>query len=152
MTFPYDNIDRAAMLLELDGYRYPLEYRWLRFHGFRGMTPWYCIDDVDEVTTVRKEFLLEVGRGSIPVRDFLPFARAEHSDDYAGFVQADGKVTGEVCVAHLTFRGSAEVSDYPTHRIYPSLWEWLTRVFAETRRWCEPSAVADLEASLKHRA
>ena len=27
------------MMLELDGYRYPLEYRWLRFQGFRDMRP-----------------------------------------------------------------------------------------------------------------
>lgn len=149
MTFPHSNIDPAALLLELDGYQYPLEYRWVRFHGFCGMTPWRCIDDPDEATTVRKEFLLEVGGGSIRVRDFLPFARAKQSDDFAGFVQSHGTVTGEVCVAHLTFRGSSEASGYPTHRVYPSLWEWLTMVFADTREWCKPEAIADLEASLR---
>jgi hypothetical protein len=144
-----DHIDAARLLLELDGYGYPMEYRWLRLHGFRGFTPWRCIDDIDEATTIRKEFLLEVGGGSIPVRDFLPFARSEPADDFAGFIQSKGEVTGEICVAHLTFRGSAEVSDYPTHDVYPSLWEWLERVLADTREFCQPRAVVDLEASLQ---
>src|SRR4030095_9841001 len=132
MAFLSDQINPARMLLQLDGYPYPLEYRWLRIHGFRCMTPWRCIDDIDEATTIRKEFLLEVGGGSIAVRDFLPFARSEPADDFAGFIQSEGKVTGEVCVAHLTFRGSAEVTEYPTHDVYPSLWEWLKRGFHAT--------------------
>lgn len=148
MNLTHDTIDPATLLLELDGYPYPLEYRWLRLHGFRGMRPWRCIDGIDEATTIRKEFLLEVSGASIPVHDFLPFARSEPADDFAGFVQCNGEVTGEVCVAHLTFRGAAEVSDYPRHVIYPTLWDWLTMVFAETRQCCEPGAVADLEASL----
>jgi hypothetical protein len=151
MILPPEHIDPTRLLLELDGYRYPLEYRWLRFHGFRSMTPWRCIDDIDEATTIRKEFLLEVGRGSIAVRDFLPFARSEPADDFAGFVQSQGKVTGEVCVAHFTFRGAAEVSGYPTHEVCPSLWEWVTRVFVDSRLFCEPRAVADLEISLQGR-
>jgi hypothetical protein len=142
----------ANILLELDGHRYPPEYRWLRFHGFRGMTPWHCIDDLDQATTVRKEFLLEVAGSSIPVHDFLPFAQSEPGDDYAGFIQSQGTVTGEVCVAHLTFRGGAEVSDYPRHVIYPSLWDWLTMVFAQTRQACEPGALADLEALMTKRS
>ena len=149
MNHRHNDIDPARILLELDGYRYTLEYRWLRFHGFRGITPWRMIDDVDEATTIRKEFLLEVGGGSISVHDFLPFARSEPADDFAGFIQSQGKVTGEVCVAHLTFRGSAEVSDYPTHDVYASLWEWLTQVFADTRELCVPRVVADLEAALQ---
>ena len=148
MTFPHHNIDPAALPLALDGYQYPEEYRWVRLHGFRGMTPWRCIDDLDEASTIRKEFLLEVGGGSIAVHDFLPFARDQQSDDVAGFVQSQGQVTGEICVAHLTFRGSAETSGYPTCNVYPSLWEWLTMVFATTREWCGPDALADLEASL----
>jgi hypothetical protein len=148
MTFPDSNIDPGRLLLALDGHQYPPEYRWVRLHGFRGITPWRCIDDLDEASTIRKEFLLEVGGGSIAVRDFLPFARAEHSDDFAGFVQSEGQVTGEVCVVHLTFRGSAEMSGYPTCTVYPSLWEWLTMVLATTREWCGPEATADLEASL----
>ena len=139
------------MLLELDGYAYPLDYRWLRLHGFRTMTPWRCMDDPDEVTAIRKEFLVEVGGGSIPVPDILPFARNDASDDVAGFIQRQGEVTGEVCVAHLTFRGAAEVSDYPRHEIYPSIWEWVTMVFEETRHWCQPQAVQDLEESMLER-
>jgi|SoiMethySBSTD1v2_1073268.scaffolds.fasta_scaffold03496_3 hypothetical protein len=152
MTLPRNHIDPATLLLELDGYPYPLDYRWLRLNGFRGLAPWRCIDDIDEATTIRKEFLLEVGRGSIAVRDFLPFARAESADDYAGFTQSDGLVSGEVCVAHLTFRGSAEVSDYPRYAIYPSVWDWLARVLADLRDRCKPQAAADLEVSLTSEA
>jgi hypothetical protein len=141
-------VETASMLLELDGYRYPDAYRWLRLQGFRGLLPWRCIDDVDEATTIRKEFLLEVAGGSIAVRDILPFARAEPEDEFAGFLQRQGQVTGEVCVAHLTFRGASEVSGYPSHTVYPSLWDWLAMVIAQTRELCEPQTVADLEASL----
>jgi hypothetical protein len=151
MKFHHDNIDSAALLLELDGYAFPIEYRWLRLQGFRAMIPWRCVDDLDEATTIRKEFLLEVGRGSIAVRDILPFARNDASDDFAGFVQLNGVVTGEVCVAHLTFRGSAEITDYPRYQNYPSIWEWVALVFEETRHWCQPQAVADLEDSLLQR-
>lgn len=151
MKFARNNVDPATLLLELDGYRYPDDYRWLRLHGFRILTPWRCIDDLDEATTIRKEFLLEVGRGSVAVRDFLPFARNDSTDDCAGFVQSSGLVTGEVCVAHLTFRGSAEVAGYPRHQIYPSTWEWLTKVIEESRQWCQPQAVKDLEEDVVRR-
>jgi hypothetical protein len=147
MSSTHDHTYPATILLELDGYRFPDEYRWLRLNGFRSMTPWRCIDELDEATTIRKEFLLEVAGGSIPIRDFLPFARNDSTDDFAGFIQSRGIVTGEVCVAHLTFRGSAEVANYPTHTIYPSIWEWLTMVLKETRQWCQPQAVKDLEES-----
>ena len=149
MTKRLGQVETSSMLLQLDGYRYPDAYRWLRLQGFRGFSPWRCIDDIDEATTIRKEFLLEVAGGSISVRDMLPFARAEPEDEFAGFIQRDGEVTGEVCVAHLTFRGSAEIADYPSHTVYPSLWDWLSMVIDKTRDLCEPQTVADLEASLR---
>jgi hypothetical protein len=114
-------------LTELDGYTYPDEYRVLRQRDAiqQSVHPWQFIDDVDEASTVRKEFLLEVGNGSIAVRDMLPFAKHSISDDYAGFIQKNGEVTGEVCTVHLTFRHAAEISGYPRHEVFPSLERWI---------------------------
>ena len=150
MINPQNKTKPAGLLMELDGYQYPIEYRWLRLQGFGGMRPWRCIDDIDEATTIRKEFLLEVGDGTIPVRDFLPFASSEPGDDFAGFIQSQGAVTGEVCVAHLTFRGSPEVADYPRHAIYASIWEWVAMVFAETRQLAQEWTYRFLGAALEH--
>lgn len=120
------------MLLELDGYAYPDDYRTLRRrHAQQRIDHWQFIDDVDEASTVRKEFLLEVGGGSIPVRDMLPFAKQSITDDYAGFVQANGQVTGEVCVTHLTFRHAAEISGYPRHEVFPSLEQWVDAISSD---------------------
>lgn len=120
-------------LTELDGYTYPDEYRALRQRDVRhqSIRPWQFIDDVDEASTVRKEFLLEVGNGSIAVRDMLPFAKHSISDDYAGFIQKDGQVTGEVCTVHLTFRHAAEVAGYPRHEVFPSLDQWIDSIGSE---------------------
>lgn len=142
-------VDPGRLLLSLDGFEYPLDYRWIRLNGFDGMAPWECIDVADDASAIRNEFLREVARGSIPVKDILPFARAGVGDDYAGFVQRDGAVTGEVCVVHLTFRHAAEVSGYPRHELLPSVWEWVARTIAEARRLCDPRAVAALERSLR---
>lgn len=127
----------APALLELDGYAFPREYAWLRQGGFCSLRPWRCIDDVDEATSLRREFLLEVGRGSISVRDCLPFARIDDGDDFAGFVQSQGRITGEVCIVHLTFRSAAEVSGYPTHEILPTVWAWLIRIIDDAERHCQ---------------
>lgn len=142
-------IDPGRLLLSLDGFAYPLEYQWIRLNGFDGMAPWRCIDVADDASAIRNEFLLEVARGSIPVKDFLPFARSGVSDDYAGFVQSDGIVTGEVCVVHLTFRRAAEVSGYPRYQILPTAWEWVALTFTEARRACTPQAVSALASSLR---
>ncbi|MBX3356775.1 MAG: hypothetical protein KF724_13865 [Phycisphaeraceae bacterium] len=142
-------LDSDRPLLSLDGFPYPIAYRWIRLNGFDGFPPWRCIDVADDASWIRNEFLREVARGSIPVRDFLPFARSGVGDDYAGFIQADGAVTGEVCVVHLTFRHAAEVAGYPKHRVLPTVWDWINLVFEEARRACNPTSVSDLESSLR---
>src|SRR4051812_48218815 len=105
MTQEYPRPEYERCLLSLGGHEFPTEYRWLRAHGFKGLTPWHCLDDAGRAAVLRREFLAEVRGGSIPVRDFLPFAAAQHMDDVAGFVVARGSVTPQVCVAHLTWRG-----------------------------------------------
>ena len=135
-------------LLSLGGHDYPTEYRWLRAHGFRGLTPWHCLDDADRAAGLRREFLAEVGGGSIPVHDFLPFAVAQHMDEVAGFVVAAGSAPAQVCVAHLTWRGQAESPGWPSYQLFPTVWEWLATVCAESREWCSPEELADLVANV----
>ena len=33
-------VDPGRLLLSLDGFEYPLDYRWIRLNGFDGMAPW----------------------------------------------------------------------------------------------------------------
>ena len=131
-------------LLSLDGHSYPIEYRWLRAHGFKGLTPWHCLDDVARAVSFRQEFAKEAGRGPIPVRDILPFAFAQHMDDVAGFVVADGVVTSQVCITHLTWRGGPESPGWPTSALLPGIWDWLRLISAESQAWCTPEELADL--------
>ena len=135
-------------LLSLGGYHYPTEYRWLRAHGFRGFTPWHCLDDADRAAGLRREFLAEVEGGSIPVQDFLPFAFAQHTDEVAGFVVADGAATAQVCVVHLTWRGRAESPGWPSYKLSSDVWEWLATVGTQSREWCSPEELADLVTNI----
>jgi hypothetical protein len=131
-------------LLSLAGHDFPTEYRWLRAHGFKGLTPWHCLDDEMRAAALRQEFLREIQGGSIPVQDFLPFAAAQHMDDVAGFIVRGGSITPQVCVAHLTWRGGPEVSGYPLHTLYATVWDWLRLVADESREWCSAEELADL--------
>ena len=130
-------------LLSLDGHDYPVEYRWLRAHGFKGLTPWHCLDDAAVATAWRREFAAEAGGGSIPVRDILPFAYAQHTDNVAGFVVAGGTVSPQVCVAYLTWRRRPEAPGWPSYALYAGVWDWLRGVCAESQAWCSPAELAD---------
>ncbi|AMV24678.1 hypothetical protein VT84_09805 [Gemmata sp. SH-PL17] len=140
--------DYERCLLSLGGHDYPTDYRWLRAHGFRGFTPWHCLDAADRADKLRREFLTEVDGGSIPVQDFLPFAETQHMDEVAGFVVANGVATVQVCVVHLTWRGRAEAPGWPSYQLFSNIWEWLTMACAESREWCSPEELADLVANV----
>jgi hypothetical protein len=135
--------DYQRSLLSLAGHDFPTEYRWLRAHGFKGLTPWHCLDDADRAAGLRQEFLREVADGSIPVPDLLPFAEAQHMDEVAGFVVRDSAVTPQVCVVHLTWLGRPEVPGYPGYALFATLWEWLQLVAEESRDWCSAEELAD---------
>ncbi|OWK37817.1 hypothetical protein [Fimbriiglobus ruber] len=138
----HQEFDRC--LLSLDGHDYPTEYRWLRAHGFKGLTPWHCLDDASVAAGWRREFAAEAGGGSIPVRDILPFAYAQHTDDVAGFVVSGGTVTPQVCVAHLTWSGKPEEPGWPSCVLFPGVWDWFRAACAESQEWCSPEELTDL--------
>jgi hypothetical protein len=114
----------------------PLALRWLRAHGLRGLTPWHFIDPSEEVAGLRAEYRVEVGGGSQPERDFLPFARRQDQDDVAGFVIEQGTVVNKVISVHLTWSGRAESGGFPSIDRYSDIWEWLKEAIDETARWC----------------
>ncbi len=60
----------------------PLEYRWLKAHDFRLLTPWYLIEPEDS-NGIRKEYQLETGK------DIIPFAKSLDNDVITGFKVLD---------------------------------------------------------------
>ena len=116
----------------------PLELRWLRAHGLHFLTPWHFleVDRPEGAAGFRNEFQKETMEGSVPERDFLPFAKRQDQDDVAGLVVEDGAVTSKVIVAHLTWTGRPERPGYPTIERFPNLWAWLKQVVDDTAEWC----------------
>jgi hypothetical protein len=123
----------------------PLPLRWLRAHGLRGLTPWHFIDAPEELASLRAEYRKDVGRGSQPERDFLPFARRQDQDEVAGFVVERGTVTSKVISVHLTWTGRAEPSGSPTIDRHQDIWEWLKAAIDETAIWCSEGDMPPLE-------
>src|SRR5262245_30793579 len=119
----------------------PLELRWLRAHGLRGLTPWHFIDREDHRENLRAEFRKEVGGGSQPERDFLPFVRRQDEDTVAGFVVDGGKVGPAVIEVHLTWTGRAEREGFPSVDRFRDIWEWLKAAIDETAGWCSEAAL-----------
>jgi hypothetical protein len=125
-----------------DGGPLPLPYRWLHRSGARTLTPWHLIVEQKEALGLRREYLLEVGGAS----DWLPFARHQAQDDFAGFVLVDGVATGEVAVVHLTWAGKREQPGWPSMDRYQDGWEWIERcLWPETRDWTERNGIDDDE-------
>ncbi len=115
----------------------PLEVRWLLAHGVRRLTPWYFLESGDERRShLRAEFRKEVGGGSQPERDVLPFAVRQDRDDMSGFVVEGGTVTSAVITVHLTWEGRPERAGYPRIVRYRNIWEWMKSVIDDTAEWC----------------
>jgi hypothetical protein len=114
----------------------PLPLRWVRAHGLEGLTPWHWIDGDAQRDGLRREYRREVSAGSQPEQDLLPFAARQDCDDIAGFEVADGKTLEVVLVVHLTWRGSPEVTGFPSVQRYASFWEWLKAAIDDSAEWC----------------
>jgi hypothetical protein len=145
--FPYrfarpDKIAGVSSLTALEGLSYPLDYRWLRAHGLRGLTPWHFCDDPERATVFRREFCRETANRSIPITDLLPFAYRQDCDDIAGFVVTGSRVSSQVIEVHLTWK-FPEITGYPEHALFDGIWEWLTSALTETRVWCSEEELAE---------
>jgi hypothetical protein len=117
----------------------PLEYRWLKFHGFNGFRPWYLIEDLGS-QSLRMEYKAETGE------NFYPFAHRQDCDEYAGFVVANGEIQSAVVVVHLTWSRSREVKGFPTCTKFKNMFDWLKEVaIPDTYEWMSEEELKDLE-------
>jgi hypothetical protein len=114
----------ATPLVDLDGLRLPLEYRWLRASGIRRVIPWEFCDDPEHVRVLRSEFRRETSTNSIPITDILPFAFCPGTDDIVGFVVDGAGLAHRVAEVHLTWK-FPEIPGYPNHTLFDSIWAWL---------------------------
>lgn len=118
----------------------PLAYRWLKAHGFKGLTPWYMVNP-EEVTGLNTEYTLETGK------HMLAFARRQDNDDVAGFELIEGAVTDRVVTVHLTWSRKREQAGWPQMGFSENIWAWLTEVvFPDTQDWVSESELRDVIA------
>jgi hypothetical protein len=117
----------------------PLEYRWLKFHGFNGFRPWHLIEDPGS-KSLRLEYQVETGK------DFYPFAHRQDCDEFAGFVVVDNEIQRAVVVVHLTWSRSREVEGFPTCKEFKSMFHWLKEVvIVDTYEWMSEEELESLE-------
>ena len=137
---------RAPALVLPDGMPMPLPYRWLHAHGIVSLTPWHFIDKQASAIGLRDEFLKEVGEPNPSLlRDWIPFARHQAQDDFAGFELVDGEPTGAVYVVHLTWKQGAELPGWPGMELHADFWHWFTEhVIPETIEQMDEGLLPDL--------
>lgn len=121
----------------------PLEYRWLKAHGFEGLTPWYLIDPQDS-EEIRKEYQIETGK------DIIPFARRQDNDDVAGFECVGSETTSAVITCHLTWASRLEVNGFPSIGESKDLFTWLSNVvIPATKEWMNEEELKEIESNQK---
>ena len=117
----------------------PLEYRWLKFHGFSGFRPWELIEDPGR-QSLRQEYQIETGE------NFYPFANRQDCDEFAGFIVNNGDIQSSVVVVHLTWKGSREVRGFPIRTEFKNMFDWLREVaIPDTCEWMSEEELNDLE-------
>ncbi|MFN7133097.1 MAG: hypothetical protein ACK4N5_13545 [Myxococcales bacterium] len=136
----------ARALTAPGGVALPLPYRWTMALGMTRLPPWHFLGTARQAQALRKEFLLEIAPPNrCPIKDWMPFARREDTDDVAGFVLEKGKPSGAVAVVHLTWRGAAEQPGWPSLERYEDFWAWLRKDALEsTRQWASEPALKEL--------
>ena len=121
----------------------PIEYRWLRAHGLSGLTPWWFIDQSEEVHALQSGYERETDDDS----GWLPFMRRQDCDDVAGFVVDKSKVTPQVVVVHLTWSGAIEPKGYPLKQGPLSFSEFMAQVVVpDSQEWMSEVELADITA------
>ncbi len=130
-----------------NGEPFPLGYRWLREHGLVGLRPWMFLDDADEAWRLRGEFVREVASPNrCPIRDLLPFAQRKDRDELAGFVVEGGKLTQEVALVHLSFKGRPERDRELLLKRFSDIWEFAKEALLEDARdWANEEALLRIQ-------
>jgi hypothetical protein len=123
---------------------WPIEYRWLKAHGFNFLTPWHFIEPVNS-EGLRNEYQKETGF------DILPFARRQDNDDIAGFKVVGNEVQKIVLTVHLTWSSKLEKDGYPITRESPNLIDWIKAVMLpDSQEWITEDELHDILGSKKN--
>ena len=133
-----------------NGEELPVSYRWLIAQGVTRLCPWniWTGAKYQELSkSIRAEFLKEISPPNTSlITDIVPFASAQHMDDYAAFIIEEGVITEKVVMVHLTFSGVSEEIGYPSRQVFQNLWEWLIKeIIPETADWADEDELADLQ-------
>ena len=136
------------LLAAPNGEPLPLAYRWLRANGLHRLLPWTFVDSGEEVQRLRGEFVREVAApNDTKVRDLLPFAQRKDRDEVAGFVVSGGRVTDEVALVALTWRGRPEKRGWPALQRFPDVWVFAREALLEdAKEWANEEGLARLIA------
>jgi hypothetical protein len=107
------------------GYAMPTSYNWLLeqqlvgYKAFTNLQPWHYFPD-------EHCFLTKSEWPKVVASNLLVFAKRQDCDDMAGFVVADGKLTGEVQLIHGWCGNGFEVM-----KAGLTFWTWLQLVIED---------------------
>lgn len=137
----------TPLLTAPNGEPLPIGYRWLRVHGLVGLRPWMFVDSPEEAQELRGELVCEVAPPNLcPVRDLLPFALRKDRDEVAGFVVANGQLTQEVALVHLSFKGRPERDRELVVKRFADIWEFAREALLEDARdWANEAALSRIQ-------
>ena len=121
----------------------PIEYRWLRGHGIVGLTPWWFVDDSEEIQALQAEYERETGDSS----GWMPFMRRQDCDDVAGFLVNKLEITAQVVVVHLTWSGVLEQQGFPLEQGPLHFGEFIAQVVVrDSQDWMSEGELAEITA------
>ena len=108
---------------------WPLSFRWGRANGLSKLVPWHFLAD-DVGLFADEQFKKE----RIDSREVRTFAKRQDCDDFAGFLVADGIITGRVIYFHPSF-SSAQNSNLVNSE-HADFWEFVRDiVIPDTKEW-----------------
>jgi hypothetical protein len=137
---------QAPLVTSPSGEPLPLAYRWLRAGGLYRLPPWTFLDDPGEVQRLRGEFVREVAPpNDTAVRDLVPFAERRDRDEVAGFAVDGGRVTVEVVLVALTWKGRPEQRGWPALQRFRDLWLFVREALLEdAQEWANEESLQRL--------
>ncbi|UTH75001.1 hypothetical protein [Chromobacterium sp. IIBBL 290-4] len=113
----------------------PQPYLQMALNGANYFLAWRFVSSQDRSDKLRREFRLEAALpNSIRYKDIQPFAVSTYSDDIAGFLLDEQKVSKTVIVVHLTWSGKAEREGFPSVTVYEDFVAWLKECVCEDLR------------------
>ena len=123
---------------------WPNALRWFLWQGLQSFTPWHFINEPQECEFAAHAFRREDVHG----RDVFVFARRQDSDDFAGLLIQEGKVTNTVLYFHPVFSTSQSPSPRTwniVYETYENVFDFVARqVISDMKEWAEEEDASDL--------